>query len=104
MANEKLDLLDFAGFKYWLVRDADKVLLFRGPTNNPRQELAGRIETSKIREMVAWLGTDDAKVSASFDGPMANEIKKAARELGIPENMIIQNAVKLFLDIGSATS
>ncbi len=35
---------------------------------------------------------------------MANEIKKAAKDLGMPENMIIQNAVKLFLDIGSATS
>ena len=104
MANEKLDLLDFAGFRYWLVRDADKVLLFRGPTNNPRQELAGRIEVSKVREMQAWLGADDTKLSVSFEGPMANEIKKAAKDLGMPENMIIQNAVKLFLDIGSATS
>ncbi|MBM3934395.1 MAG: hypothetical protein FJ319_08860 [SAR202 cluster bacterium] len=101
MSNEKFDLLDFAGFKYWFVKDADKVLLFRGPSNNPRQEMAGRIEANRVRDLSQWLNTED-RLTATFDGPMANEIKKAAGELGIPETMVIQNAVKLFLDIGSS--
>ena len=101
MAFDRFTLAESAGGSYWLNRDGEDLRLVSGsPKNASGQEELGRLDKDRVRELLIWARGEGA-VTAVFEGPMANEIKKASDELGISEQMIVWNAVKLFLEVGS---
>ena len=101
MVSDRFDLAESGGYCYWLARDGDTVLLCGAPVDSSRRDVVGKLDRKKLREMVLWAGGEGA-VSALLEGPMANEIRKASKELGISEQMIVWNAVKIFLEVGGS--
>ena len=101
MAFDRFTLAEGVVGSYWLNRDGEDLLLYNGSTKKTSDpEVLGRLDRDRVRELLIW-ATGEGAVTAVFEGPMANEIKKASGELGISEQMIVWNAVKLFLEVGS---
>ena len=101
MATERFDLAESGGWRHWLERDGDKLVLCRGQSHDSSREELGLLDRDRVRDLVLW-AAGESVVTGLFDGPMANEIKKASAELGIPEQMVVWNAVKLFLEVGAS--
>ena len=99
MAIEKFDMGGKPGHSYWLTHDGETLTLNVGPDNMAHGEALSRLDRNRIRELLSWAGGENMVVTI-MDGPMANEVRKASDELGISEQMIVWNAVKLFLEIG----
>lgn len=87
------------GYVYELVREGNDFTLTRSAEGSA-QEVVATLSRERVRDMVFWMASE-GRVTTVFEGPMANEIRKASRELGLSEQMVIWNAVKLFLDIGA---
>ena len=101
MGTEKFELGGEAGHSYWLAREGDTLALYGGPAGASHGEALGRLDRGRIRELLLWAGGEGMVVTI-MDGPMANEVKKASDELGLSEQMIVWNAVKLFLEVGGS--
>ena len=99
MASDRFELVNGNGYRYWLTRDGDALLLCGGSGDASDRQVLGRLERGRLRDLLLWAGGED-RVVAVMEGPMANETKKAAKELGISEQMIVWNALKIFLDVG----
>ena len=100
MAFERFTLAESEEGSYWLARDGEDLLLYSGSQKTASdQDVLGRLDRDRVRELIIWARGESA-ITAVFEGPMANEIKKASGELGISEQMIVWNAVKLFLEVG----
>ena len=101
MATERFELAEGDGWRHWLERDGDRLVLCRGRSRDSSREELGVLDRDRVRDLVLWTAGESV-VTAMFDGPMANEIKKASAELGIPAQMVVWNAVKLFLEVGTS--
>ena len=99
MASDSFTLARSEGQEYRLVREGDGLALNRATDDAGEDELLGVLDRDRTRELLLWVG-GEGTVTAVFDGPMANEIKKASQELALPEQAIVWNAVKLFLEVG----
>ena len=53
-----------------------------------------------MRNVMVW-ADEERGVTASFTGPMASQIREAARTLGLTPEMFVWYAVKAFMDVGS---
>lgn len=99
MASDGFTLAHSDGQEYRLVRDGDGLTLNRAADDAGEGEMLGALGRDRARELLLWVG-GEGTVTAVFDGPMANEIKKASQELALPEQAIVWNAVMLFLEVG----
>ena len=100
MPIKKFTLTETCGLQHWLEHDGNRILLCRDDQNcSPSRRNLGVLDRDRIWDLVQW-ATADNTVTAMFEGPMAVEIKKTSDQLGISEQMVIWNAVKLFLEVG----
>ena len=101
MATDRFDLAESAELRYWLAREGDVLLLCTGSGDAPEPEVIGTLQQNRSRDLLLWAG-GEGRVVAVLEGPMAADVKKAANELGLSEQMFVWNAVKVFLEVGAS--
>ena len=99
MQKDQFPIANFDGKRYWLTREGDDLVFCRQLDSDENHEVLARLSRETKRSLLTWLSSETL-VTAGFEGPMAVRIKEASESLKLPEQAIIWNAVKLFLDIG----
>ena len=102
MGSDSFELADRDGLRYWFVLDDNSLLFCCGSADSTDHVVLSRLDRDKLRDLIFWIGDDERMVTV-MEGPMARETRKAAKEIGISEQMFVCNAVKIFLDVGSET-
>ena len=102
MSAARFDLKTVDAGRFWCER-TDAGVMLRGSADDQREgEAVVPIALDELRNLLVW-ADDESTVTAVFTGPMANEIRKGAQELAITEEMFVWHAVKMFMDVGSAS-
>ena len=94
----------------WAEQDDDLVSFYRrtedqasGQSDSPVLELPDgpvlELRVDTLWNVVVW-ADQGRNVTASLTGPMASQVREAAKELGLTPEMFIWHAVKTFIEIG----
>ena len=59
-----------------------------------------RWDVEVLRSLLTW-ASQESSVNAYFAGPMAHQIHKHSKELGMTPEMFVWHAVKVFIEVGS---
>ena len=54
-----------------------------------------------LRNLLVWADQGQS-LTASITGPMAEQIKRYAKELGLTEELFVWHAVKVFIEVGTS--
>ena len=84
----------------WAERDDGVVRFHRKAPGAASDPVVLEVGLSTLRNVMVW-ADEERRVTASFTGPMASQIREAARELGLTPEMFVWYAVKAFMDVGS---
>lgn len=86
----------------WAEQNGDLVSFYRHPgsaaSDQPDSPVL-ELKVDTLRNVVVW-ADQGRNVTASLTGPMASQVREAAKELGLTPEMFIWNAVKTFIEIG----
>ena len=99
METDQFPIANLGEQRYWLAREGDDLVFCSQLDSDESHEVLGRLDRKTARDLLRWISPETI-VTAVFEGPMAVRIKEASESLKLPEQAIIWNAVKLFLDIG----
>jgi hypothetical protein len=71
----------------------------------PEDEILLRWDIDVFRDILAWAGqaAQTGMVTATFTGPLAQQIREHSRELGLTNEMFLWHAVKIFIEVGTST-
>lgn len=99
MMDEKFDVPVDGVRAFWFERDEAGVRLLMASPGGSEGELLLRLDRKTLGDLLVW-SDDEAVVSAVVTGPMARDVKKNARDLGLTDEMFVWHAVKLFVEVG----
>ena len=86
-----------------------QIVIHRSPST-PHESLAPSTadevllqwDVDVLHNLLSW-ATQEEAVSTYFTGPMAHQIRKHSRELGMTPDMFVWHAVKVFIEVGAGT-
>ena len=100
MASQRFDIDN----NLWAERDGNLVRFHRQvPTTDLQHgdEVMLELGVDTLRNLLVW-ADQERGVTASLTGPMAAQIREAAKELGLTPEMFIWHAVKVFIEVGTS--
>ncbi len=70
-----------------------------------QDEILLRWDIDVFRDILAWAGqaAQTGMVTATFTGPLAQQIREHSKELGLTNEMFLWHAVKIFIEVGTST-
>ena len=90
-----------ATHRYWAELDGGQVIIHRDSLSaDPHDEVLVRWDIDVLRNLLIW-ADQDGPVTASLTGPLAHQIRKHAKELGMTPEMFVWHAVKVFIEVGT---
>ena len=98
MASQRFDI----DGTLWAEQNDDLVSFYRHPENAASDQPVSpvlELKVDTLRNVVVW-ADQGRNVTASLTGPMASQVREAAKELGLTPEMFIWHAVKTFIEIG----
>ena len=71
----------------------------------PQDEILLRWDIDVFRDILTWAGqaAQTGMVTATFTGPLAQQIREHSRELGLTNEMFLWHAVKIFIEVGTSS-
>jgi len=72
-------------------------------TPGAQEEVLVRWDRNVLRNLLTWADRNTA-VTASITGVLAQQVYDSAKELGMPPEMLVWHAVKLFIEVGRASN
>ena len=89
----------------------DKALENKAPEDReagsqaPEDEILLRWDIDVFRDILAWAGqaAQTGMVTATFTGPLAQQIREHSKEIGLTNEMFLWHAVKIFIEVGTST-
>ena len=99
MAEQRFDIDN----DLWVERDGNLVRFYckaSGAGIELRYDVALELRVDTLRNVLVW-ADQERSVTASLTGPMASQVREAAKELGLTPEMFIWHAVKLFIEVGA---
>ena len=88
----------------WAELEEGKIAIHRS-TNaaDGEGEVLARWDVHEVFHNLLTWATQEKAVSAYFDGPLAHQIREHSKELGMTPEMFVWHAVKVFIEVGSAS-
>ena len=87
----------------WAELEEGRIAIFRRSSGaDGEDEVLARWDVEVFHNLLTW-ATQEKAVSAYFDGPLAHQIREHSKELGMTPEMFVWHAVKVFIEVGSAS-
>ena len=101
MPKDTFEILDTPQSTLWAERRDDTILFHRTEKSSNLDTVVLEVGRETVRNVLVW--ADEGKsVTASLTGPMAELVKRHARELGLTEELFVWHAVKVFIEVGTS--
>ena len=81
------------------IRDGKLEVRRKPRTPGAEEEVLVRWDRNLLRNLLVWADRGSA-VTASITGVLAQQVQEGAKELGMPPEMFVWHAVKLFVEVG----
>ena len=72
----------------------------QAPDGDQQDSVVLELEKEALRNILVW-ADQESSVTVSLTGPMAAQVRQMAKELGLPPEMFIWHAVKVFIEAGA---
>ena len=100
MPDGRFQIESTATYEVWAeIRDGKLEVCRKPHTPGAEEEVLVQWDRDLLRNLLVWADLDTA-VTASITGVLAQQVHDGAKELGMPPEMFVWHAVKLFIEVG----
>ena len=101
MSENSFEIEETPEYTLWAELLDDTVRFHRKEKDTDDAMVALELSRDTLRNVLVWADQGQG-VTASLTGPMAEQIKRYARELGLTDELFVWHAVKVFIEVGTS--